>query len=187
MIKIFSFDKREILDLSISVLILTLIFSFEGLHFNPNLLITSFLAVGTAYLIHELSHKFVAIKLGYAARFRLYLPSTILSLIIVFTGVKLAALGWVEVQAYKFKNWLYRRLKFSVEDEGKIAIAGPLSNIILGYIFLLLGLDFFRMVNAWIAFFNLLPIPPLDGSKVLHWKFGGWAFFVILSMILLMV
>jgi len=187
MIEIFSFDKREILDLAISILILTFIFSFEGLHFNPNLLITSFLAVITAYLIHELSHKFVAVKLGYNARFRLYLPSSILSLILVFTGVKLAALGWVEVQAYKFKDWLYRRLRFSIEEEGKIALAGPLSNIILGYIFLLFGLDFFRLVNAWISFFNLLPIPPLDGSKVLHWKFGGWALFLVLSIVLLIV
>jgi len=91
MIEIFSFDKREILEISIAVFVLTIIFSFEGLYFNSNLLGISFLAVITAFLLHELAHKFSAIKLGYHARFRLYIPSTLLSLILVFTGVKVAA------------------------------------------------------------------------------------------------
>jgi Zn-dependent protease len=187
MIEVFSFDKKEILEISIAVIVLTIIFSFEGLHFNSKLLGISFFAVITAFFLHELSHKFVAIRFGYNAKFRLYLPSTLLSLILVFTGVKVAALGWVEIKAYKFKDWLYRRLKFSVEEEGIIALAGPLVNIILAYIFLLLGLEFLKNVNAWVAFFNLIPIPPLDGSKVLNWKFGGWAFFILISIILLIV
>lgn len=30
-------------------------------------------------------------------------------------------------------------------------------------------------VNAWVAFFNLWPIPPLDGWKVMRWNVGYWA------------
>ncbi|WP_211259700.1 site-2 protease family protein, partial [Thermococcus celericrescens] len=30
-------------------------------------------------------------------------------------------------------------------------------------------------VNLWLAFFNLLPFPPLDGSKVVRWNAGYWA------------
>jgi len=183
----FYIDKKEVIEMGIAIAVLTFIFSFDGLFFNSNLLLTSFIAVVIAYLFHELAHKYVAIKFGYYARFRLYVPSTLFSLILVFMGVKLAAPGWVEISSYKFKDWLYRRIKFSAEEIGKIALAGPLTNIILAYIFLLLGLNFLKSVNAWIAFFNLLPIPPLDGSKVLHWKFGGWAFFFILSIILVIV
>jgi len=180
-------DKKEAIETGIAIAVLTFIFSFEGLFFNSNLLTSSFIATVTAYLFHELAHKYVAIKLGYYAKFRLYIPSTLFSLILAFTGVKVAAPGWVEVRPYKFKDWLYRRIKFSEEEIGKIALAGPLTNIILAYIFLLLGLNFFKSVNAWIAFFNLIPIPPLDGSKVLDWKFGGWAFFLVLSIILVIV
>jgi len=183
----FYIDKKEAIEMGIAIAVLTFIFSFDGLFFNSSLLLSSFIAVVTAYLFHELAHKYAAIKLGYHARFRLYMPSTLLSLVLVFMGVKLAAPGWVEISSYKFKDWLYRRIKFSVEEIGKVALAGPLTNIILAYIFLLLGLNFFKSVNAWIAFFNLIPIPPLDGSKVLHWKFGGWAFFFILSIILVIV
>jgi Zn-dependent protease len=187
MIEFFHFDRREILEIIIAVLVLSIIFSFEGFHFNSNILGISFFAVTTAFLLHELAHKFVAIKLGYGAKFKLYIPSTLISLILVFTGVKIAALGFVEIYPYKFKNWLYKRLKFSLEEIGKIALSGPVINIILAYLFLLFGLNFFKTVNAWIAFFNLLPIPPLDGSKILHWSFGGWIFFLLLSIILLIV
>ena len=187
MIKAFYLDRREVVELSIAIAILTLIFSFVGTNFEPRILWVSFAGVALAFLLHELAHKYVAIKLGYNARFRLYPPSALLSIILVFTGVKVAAPGWVEIQPYKFNDWLYRRLKFSAEEIGIIALAGPLTNIILSIIFLLFGLDFFKQINAWIAFFNLLPIPPLDGSKILYWKFGGWAFFLILSIILLIV
>jgi len=187
MIEFFYFDKREIIEICIATLILTFIFSFDGIRFNPNLLSISFLGVGLSFLIHELAHKYAAIKLGYHARFRIYFPSVLFGIILAFTGVKLAAPGWVEIYPYKFKDWIYRRLKFSIEEIGKIALAGSLSNIVLSFLFLLAGMDFLRFINAWIAFFNLLPIPPLDGSKVLHWKIGGWVFFFILSIILLIV
>jgi Zn-dependent protease len=187
MIENFYFDRKELIEIAIAIFVLVLIFSFEGVRFNSRLLLLSSLSVLTAFLFHELAHKYVAILLGYHARFRLYPPAVLLSLALVFTGVKVAALGWVEVYPYKFKDWLYRRLRFSLEEIGKIALAGPLTNIILAFVFLIAGLDFFKFVNAWIAFFNLLPIPPLDGSKILHWKFGGWAFFFIISLILLIV
>ena len=29
-------------------------------------------------------------------------------------------------------------------------------------------------VNVWLALFNLLPIPPLDGSKVMLWDIRIW-------------
>jgi Zn-dependent protease len=66
--------------------------------------------------------------------------------------------------------------------EAKIAVAGPVSNIILAIIFAVLvqvaplvGLpSSFALIgeqvvylNLFLAFFNLLPLPPLDGSKIL--------------------
>jgi Zn-dependent protease len=29
-------------------------------------------------------------------------------------------------------------------------------------------------VNIWLGLFNLLPIPPLDGSKIFAWNFIVW-------------
>jgi Zn-dependent protease len=33
---------------------------------------------------------------------------------------------------------------------------------------------FFAYINAWLAFFNLLPIPPLDGSKMIRTNPALW-------------
>ncbi len=68
---------------------------------------------------------------------------------------------------------------FRDQDKGMLTVglAGPLSNILLGTIFALLvrflpagpGKDIFLFsayINYILAFFNLIPIPPLDGSRV---------------------
>ncbi len=66
-------------------------------------------------------------------------------------------------------------------DEALISFAGPLSNIIIAILFGLIFklspyqpinsnykilIDFLK-INFGLAYFNLLPIPPLDGSKIL--------------------
>jgi Zn-dependent protease len=56
-----------------------------------------------------------------------------------------------------------------------ISAAGPLTNIAFAAAgaALMTALQseiwrFFAFINAWLAFFNLLPIPPLDGSKMIR-------------------
>ena len=89
----------------------------------------------------------------------------------------------------------------SRKQNGLISIAGPLTNIGLGIPFLALGLwletgllaialYWIGSVNILLAVFNLLPIAPLDGSKVLKWSvpiyavtFGGTA--VLAALLLL--
>ena len=65
-----------------------------------------------------------------------------------------------------------------------MAIAGPLSNLILSIIFLVISTLLYKfsatniftikllntasLMNLFLAIFNLIPIPPLDGSKILY-------------------
>lgn len=72
------------------------------------------------------------------------------------------------------------RLKFDEWGAALVAIAGPITNLLLafmGYVLLAfvqpIGLfaefmQLFVLVNLGFFIFNILPIPPLDGSRVLY-------------------
>ncbi len=84
-------------------------------------------------------------------------------------------------------------LRFRDMDYGTVLVsfAGPFTNLILGTVFALAYRMFPHvqpvssvfllgsLINFWLAFFNLVPIPPLDGSRILsvflpfQWK---WSF-----------
>jgi Zn-dependent protease len=192
------FSRIEITHIIISVLVLTIAFSFwlsGGLIFNTNLnlIINSipyaFAGVLTAFFFHEMSHKFMAQKFGLWAEYRLFPLGLILALVIsVFTGFIFAAPGAVMFMGGS-----------RYHETGKIAMAGPVSNIIVAFItFPLYYFVFFEtqvwaifgficLINAFLAFFNLLPFGPLDGVKIVRWNATIWVILFIVSISILML
>ena len=192
------FSRIEIIHILISVLVLTIAFSFwptGGLLrlTDLNLFIKSipyaFAGVLTGFFFHEISHKFMAQKFGLWAEYRLFPLGLILALALsVFTGLIFAAPGAVMFMGGS-----------RYHETGRIALAGPLSNIIVAFIsFPLYYYVFFEsqigaifgficLINALFAVFNLLPFGPLDGVKVVKWNATVWIILFIAAISILIV
>jgi Zn-dependent protease len=182
-------SPTELRDLSIAFVVLTLDFLFVILGgagalvgFGPPAVVLELVAVAaaaalTGFVAHEMAHKFSAQRRGYWAEFRMSPVWLLLSLVISATaGFLFAAPGATVIGGMG-----------SRDDWGRTALAGPLTNIGFAVVFygsavLLIDagsyaavwLLFLAFINGWFATFNLIPIGPLDGRKVLSWNAGIW-------------
>jgi Zn-dependent protease len=152
----------------------------------------SLLTVGIGFILHEMAHKFTAIRYGYWAEFRkdnsmLLIAVALASLV----GFVFAAPGATVIYSNDGRG-------LSREQNGKISAAGPIINLLLGIPFaglVLIGNSsgnllsqigvFGIQINAMIASFNMLPISILDGRKVMSWNLPVFALLIIASFGLL--
>ena len=177
---------RERRDLLVAWIAISIAFSLIYIRYGatPELFLLflgiSLVTVGVGFILHELAHKFTAMKYGFWAEFRK-------NNLMLVVAVALAALVGV-VFAAPGATMIYAPA-ISREQNGKISAAGPLTNILLCIPFAailmlgtvtdirLLGLNVLYVlgmiglqVNAMIAAFNMLPVSVLDGKKVLAWN-----------------
>jgi Zn-dependent protease len=184
------FTAKEIRDIFISMTVIAVIFAylFSGGKINVlvSLIPVTFLTVGVGFVLHELAHKFVAIRYGFQAEFKMWVEGLILAIITTMFGFVFAAPGAVYIQG----DYITK------EENGKISLAGPLTNIILALFFLMLMpistfspllkmiATFGFAVNSLFAFFNLIPISILDGTKVLKWNPIIWGITTVVALVL---
>ena len=183
----FKFTLSEVRDLLIEFFFISICFGilYSGRDMNAlaNILPMVMVGVGLGFILHELGHKFVSMRHGYWAEFKIWPQGILFALVTSFFGFVFAAPGAV----YTYANYI------TDEINGKISVAGPVVNIILALIFLLIATWVYRSaftdqnaltifivctlgysINSYLAVFNMLPIGNLDGSKVMRWNFGIW-------------
>ncbi|MBU1246225.1 MAG: site-2 protease family protein [Nanoarchaeota archaeon] len=135
--------------------------------FTYYFLISAF-SVGIGFLVHELSHKYVAQKYNYFAEFRANNFMLGIAVLMSFLGFIIAAPGAVMIKAYYMTK----------ERNGKISLAGPTASLGIAIIFFILlylfpgNLLFYygSWINIILAAFNLIPFPGFDGSKIFSWS-----------------
>lgn len=172
--------RQELQEIFVSVLAVALAFSLfpkEGVLFDAGVFALMLVAVGTGFVFHELGHRQVAIQYGARASYHSWpvlLGLTLVMALVSGGGIVFAAPGAV---------YIYGR-RLSLEQYGRVSLAGPAVNLILSLLFLALllagapfsGLWFFcGKVNALLGLFNLIPFAPFDGSKVFAWSKKAWA------------
>lgn len=196
------FSSAEIRDIIVAVFFLTISFFIiltrnnAGHYFSPDrateMLIwfgIAVLLVVTSFMLHEFAHKIVAQRFGAWAEFRAYIPGLFMGLLFSFLGFLFAAPGAVYIQG-----------RISNEMNGKISAAGPMVNLIVAAIALTLWyvlpisslavwitLFYLGYINAFLAFFNLLPIPPLDGSKIYRWNPALYVTMIAIALVMLVI
>jgi len=148
---------------------------------NPLFFISWVLAIITSLAIHEYSHGLSAYLSGdHTAKEdgRLTLNPLVHIDFLGFLMLLLVGFGWakpVQINPYSLRSQRW--------GVAMVSLAGPLSNLVavvfFGVILKLLGsmlgpdnllynfLFLLILVNSSLFIFNLIPIPPLDGSKVL--------------------
>lgn len=182
------FSRRELGDIAVSMIVLSLAFmilyrgggvgSFswylETTYGSTERWIILFLTclglVFLSFLLHELGHKFTAQNLGMRSEYRMFPMGLVITLVSSAFGFLFAAPGAVIIAGNPDRK-----------ENASISMAGPAVNIVLAligifgcyafnhsawvFVFLLLA-----NLNAFLALFNLLPLPPLDGSKIWPWS-----------------
>lgn len=158
---------------------------------DPDVLLPRIIAAAiillVAFPVHEFSHAYVAYRLGdgTAKMFgRLTLNpivhfDPIGGLLLAASSLTGIGIGWAKPTPVNPAN-----LRGGMDSEGIVAFAGPASNLVLAALGAIpirlilaghtqvpapvfLALVYFVVINIALLLFNLVPIPPLDGSKVL--------------------
>lgn len=181
---LFKFTSDEVIQILISMLVIALAFSWGILISDGILAFLIFLpvilvGVGSGFILHELGHKFTAQRYGAISHYQSWLNGlafTLLGAIATSGRLVFAAPGAV---------YIYGRY-ITMKQNAVISAAGPMVNLLLTLMFIGISallpyggyfwlIAFFgARVNLFLGIFNMIPFPPLDGSKVFAYSPIYW-------------
>ncbi len=175
----------ELIDLALSFIALTAAFAilWPGTIPSIEILLISGLGAGSGFILHEMAHKVVAQRYGYWAEYRANRPWLVAIIFMAMMGFIFALPGAVMIRKSTpvgtASGWYGDEGRDERSDLLRIAIAGPLTNIVFAIVFFAILVSLPRsswlalsaaysalMINLTLAAFNLLPFGPLDGRKI---------------------
>tara|TARA_Y100000310_G_scaffold315042_1_gene365145 strand:- start:806 stop:1462 length:657 start_codon:yes stop_codon:yes gene_type:complete len=192
-------SKLELIDIAKAWLAISIAFAlvFSGIRllngtisniftisFGVMFLISLFTA-GIGFLLHELAHKFAAQYYGCTAEFRAFDQMLYIAVgLAALAGFIFAAPGAVMIAGH-----------ITRKENGIISAAGPLTNYVLGLLFL--GLMFMSpgspimvsvgligfQINFWLGLFNMIPFMNFDGKKIWDWNNYVWIAMVFVGAV----
>ena len=188
-----SFSKTEIIHIAIAITVLSVAFTimmtrrftligYDAVGEILTFIGISFVLVICSFLLHEFGHKFVAQRYRAWSEFRMYPYGLLMALVFSMMGFLFAAPGAV-----------YIRGEIDKESYGRISLAGPAVNFVIAAIAIPITLMLdpgtmerfvFQMLawlNAFLGLFNMIPVAPFDGSKIVKWNLKVYIIAVLIG------
>ena len=155
-----------------------------SLALSPKFGVYGIVSVLIGFIVHEMAHRQTARGLGCASRFMLDPFGYALTLVSTLLPIAFLAPGYVGISCWG--------VLIGPRESLRISASGPATNIVMALLaFLLLKVGFFHpflyvfaVINSWLALFNLIPLGPLDGAKILRASPPTWFAMVAVSAIL---
>jgi len=208
------FSSGEILSIIVAWIVLSVAITYQNIigsitgAGSVDTVIAGFVATATGFILHEMGHKYVAIRRGYLAHFRLWIWGLVLTISIVTLsggGLVFGAPGAVYIAPAAAQFYGYDSGRGNVdpeEDNMLISAAGPGINLAFAIGFLVLWLAvpagflstvavYGLLLNVGLGSSNMLPVSLLDGAKIfrksipigLGIAIPLWAMFIIFNFV----
>ena len=148
-----------------------------------------------SFMVHEMAHKFTAQHYGMWSEFRMTTAGYYMSAIAIVFSIPIFGTGVVLSSGAS-----------STDEDAKVNLAGPVSNLVLGSLMslIILGIAFSEpsailyflvvivlrpalILNGMLGLFNMIPFQPFDGGTVFQWNKGIWAIVAIGLLTLLII
>ncbi len=182
----FPFTREEKKAILISILVLTFITGFNdgSKTFDLNAYLTNYLfaliMVTVTFFVHQIGYRLLGIKVGFRVEYQLWWYGLLAAVIVcLVTNGRILLLipgGFIVHHLDVGRLWRFR-YGINVFPVAMIALMGALASILFGTLLKQLNIWIFDDSMIWMneyftynllfAALNLLPIPPLDGSRIL--------------------
>ena len=171
-------------------------------------ILESLVVVFFAFVFHELAHRIAARRYGFQAVYHVWIPGLILAMGAALFGFLFAAPGGVHIQigentaenraklgksalAGPIVNMVLAvvfavfTLAFVYFVDSYLTSTGKSLSQLASWVNPVFGICVIGVeINAWLAFFNLIPWGNFDGNKVFQWNKKVWIIFFIGSIAL---
>ncbi|MFH1849343.1 MAG: hypothetical protein ABH879_04095 [archaeon] len=190
----FGFTGREVSELLVTILVVTFIFGFNDGSSEINAsrwlfnFFNMFLIVTLAFLVHVGVQKFIAVWTGHKAEYRMWSFGLAIGVILAISSkgnLFFFLPGGILVSILPTHRLGRFRYGLNYGTMGWIAASGPGANVLLGMftkqVMNMFGfanplMDQLIFINFLIAFFTMLPVPPMDGMLLYFGTRLGYAF-----------
>ncbi len=170
----YKFTPSELKNVIVSIILLTFIVAFK--EFNLLNIINSLIIVSISLLVHLYAQRITGLSIGYLSEYKIWTFGLLFAVVIAFVSngvIWLLIPGGIIIHHLAGHRMGFARYGLNYLGAGMIALWGSVASMFLAIFFKILYaaiplalLNKAMMFNIAYAVYTMLPIPPLNGSRL---------------------